>query len=97
MALFYFCGHGLERDKQYLLLEDFGETPLDPLAASIDLDRFHDGMAACAADAQVFIADDPERPYWESWAAALEALVVGLGLTTPDALDAAIPTERAPL
>ena len=27
------------------------------------------------------IADDPERPYWESWTAALEALVADLGLT----------------
>ena len=26
------------------------------------------------------IADDPDRPYWESWTAALEALVAQLGL-----------------
>jgi hypothetical protein len=26
------------------------------------------------------IADDPGRPYWESWTAALEALVAQLGL-----------------
>jgi nitrile hydratase accessory protein len=43
------------------------------------------------------IAQDPDRPYYESWAVALESLVVSLGLTTPDALDAATPTERAPL
>ena len=43
------------------------------------------------------IAQDPDRPYYESWAVALEALVVSLGLTTPDALDAATPTARAPL
>ena len=65
LALFYFCGHGLERDKQYLLLEDFGEAPLDPLAASIDLDRFHDGMAACAADSQVFLADACRQVPWD--------------------------------
>jgi nitrile hydratase accessory protein len=43
------------------------------------------------------IADDPDRPYYESWAAALETLVISLGLSTPDALDSATPTERAPL
>jgi nitrile hydratase accessory protein len=43
------------------------------------------------------IAHDPDRPYYESWAAALEALVVDHGLATPDAITAATPTERAPL
>jgi nitrile hydratase accessory protein len=43
------------------------------------------------------IADDPDRPYYESWAAALEELVVSLDLATPDALTAATPTERAAL
>jgi nitrile hydratase accessory protein len=43
------------------------------------------------------IALEPDRPYYESWAVALESLVVSLGLTTTDALDAATPTERAPL
>ncbi len=43
------------------------------------------------------IADDPDRPYYESWAAALEALVVSLDLATPDALIAATPTERPAL
>jgi len=43
------------------------------------------------------IANDPQRPYYESWGAALESMVVDLDLTTPAALDAAVPTERAPL
>jgi nitrile hydratase accessory protein len=43
------------------------------------------------------IADDPDRPYYESWAVALESLVVGLELTTPDVLDDATPAERPPL
>jgi nitrile hydratase accessory protein len=43
------------------------------------------------------IADTPERPYYESWAIALESLVVDLGLTTEPALDRAMPTERSPL
>jgi nitrile hydratase accessory protein len=43
------------------------------------------------------IADDPDRPYYESWAAALESLVLDLGLTTADGITAAEPAERTPL
>ena len=43
------------------------------------------------------IAAEPDRPYYESWAAAFESLVLSLGLTTTDALAAALPTERRPL
>jgi len=43
------------------------------------------------------IAQDPQCPYYESWGRALEALVIELDLATDAALDAATPTERAPL
>jgi hypothetical protein len=43
------------------------------------------------------IAKDPQRPYYESWSAALESMVIDLQLATPEALDKAAPTERAPL
>jgi nitrile hydratase accessory protein len=43
------------------------------------------------------IAQDPDRLYYENWAAALESLVLSLELTTSEALDAATPTERLPL
>ena len=43
------------------------------------------------------IAEDPDRAYYESWAVALESLVVGLGLATDESLAAATPEERAPL
>jgi len=43
------------------------------------------------------IAEDPDRPYYESWAAALESLVVDHGLSTAHAITAATPTERQPL
>jgi len=43
------------------------------------------------------IAEAPGRPYYESWAVALESLVVAEGLATPAGLDSATPTERAPL
>jgi nitrile hydratase accessory protein len=41
------------------------------------------------------IAEDPHRPYYDSWAEALESLVIELDLATGAALDAATPTERA--
>jgi hypothetical protein len=37
------------------------------------------------------------RPHYESWGRVLESMVVALELTTPAAIDAAVPTERAPL
>ena len=43
------------------------------------------------------IADDPDRPYYESWGVALESLVVELDLASVAVLDEAMPTERAPL
>jgi nitrile hydratase accessory protein len=43
------------------------------------------------------IAKDPARPYYESWSAALESMVIDLDLSTAAALDAAEPTQRAPL
>jgi len=43
------------------------------------------------------VAAAPDRPYYESWAAALESLVVSLDLATPAAIDAATPEERLPL
>jgi nitrile hydratase accessory protein len=56
----------------------------------LDWDDFRSRLIAA-------VADDPERPYYESWALALESLVVGLDLASPSAIDAAMPTERAPL
>jgi nitrile hydratase accessory protein len=35
------------------------------------------------------IADEPDRPYYDSWVAALEALVVSEGLTTAAEVDSA--------
>ena len=43
------------------------------------------------------IADDPGRAYYESWGVALESLVVDLELASDEQLEAATPTERAPL
>ena len=43
------------------------------------------------------IAEDPNRPFYESWTQALESLVVAEDLATVVALDEAMPTVRAPL
>jgi hypothetical protein len=40
------------------------------------------------------IADDRDRPYYESWAAALEAMLLAHDVTTAEAIDAATPTVR---
>jgi nitrile hydratase accessory protein len=43
------------------------------------------------------IADAPDRPYYESWACALEELLIDHDICTGDAIDAATPTERPSL
>ncbi|WP_123025186.1 nitrile hydratase accessory protein [Mycolicibacterium stellerae] len=43
------------------------------------------------------IAEQPDRPYYESWTTALESLVLAEHLATTAALDEAMPTKRAPL
>lgn len=62
------------------------------LVEELDLpwDEFRQRLIAAVAEA-------PDRPYYESWAIALESLVVGLGLTTSAELDATTPSVRLPL
>ena len=43
------------------------------------------------------VADAPDRPYYESWARALEMLLVSLDLATREALDSAAPAQRPSL
>jgi hypothetical protein len=53
----------------------------------VDWDEFRERLIGA-------IADDPERPYYESWATALEALLLAHGLTTAAAIDASTPAVR---
>jgi len=58
-ALFYFCGHGLAKDSQYLLAEDFAD-PDDPdiWKKSIDFDGLRVAMRRkCRAETQLFFVD----------------------------------------
>ncbi|MBV8161125.1 MAG: nitrile hydratase subunit beta [Acidimicrobiia bacterium] len=41
------------------------------------------------------IAAAPQRPYWESWAHALEDLVTTTGLLAPEAVDARLTSTPA--
>ena len=57
---------------------------------------------ACGGDRELFrhrliaaVANDPDRPYWESWASALEDLVTATGVLPPGAVEARL-TGRKP-
>lgn len=58
VAFFYFCGHGLHKDEQFLLPEDFG----NPVVANkwrncINFDATRVGMRSCRAQTQLFFVD----------------------------------------
>lgn len=56
-ALFFFSGHGLEKEVSLLLPEDFGAEPNAPLAGCIDLTTTHRRMGQCKADLQCYFID----------------------------------------
>lgn len=57
VALFYFCGHGVERESLFLLLEDVGRSPLSLLENALDVGQTYQGMARCRAREQYFFVD----------------------------------------
>jgi hypothetical protein len=57
VAIFYFCGHGIEKDAQYLLMEDFGAIESSLLSNTLNLNDFRHGMARCAAQTQLLLID----------------------------------------
>jgi hypothetical protein len=57
VAIFFFSGHGLARDTQVLLAEDFGAEPRRPFENSLDFDMMHLGMAEIRARTQCFFVD----------------------------------------
>ena len=83
----------LPRDNGELTFKEPWEGRAFALAIAVvdELDLPWDAFRLRLIDA---IAEQPERPYYESWAAALESLVVSLDLATGAALDAATPSER---
>ena len=57
IAVFYFCGHGLEKESQFLLAEDFGRNPDNPWNGAIDMDLTRRAFHACKANTQLFFID----------------------------------------
>jgi len=57
LAVFYFCGHGLEKTEQYLLAEDFGADPLNPWLGAFAFDSTRLAFHGCRAKTQCFFID----------------------------------------
>jgi hypothetical protein len=57
VAIFYFCGHGLEKANQYLLAEDFGKLEGNPWRHAINIDQTRRAFHGCKAETQVFFID----------------------------------------
>jgi hypothetical protein len=56
-AIFYFCGHGVEKGNLALLAEDFGANPNMLFANAFNFNLTHRGMYQNRARLQFFIAD----------------------------------------
>ncbi|RXH07627.1 hypothetical protein EAS56_31775 [Bradyrhizobium guangzhouense] len=78
VALFYFCGHGLQKDVLLLLPEDFGALKHNPWTQMIDFHATYRGMANCAARTQYFIVDAC-REWSEDFVLDLNVRGVALG------------------
>jgi hypothetical protein len=61
VALFYYCGHGVEKSDQYLLAEDFGANPGNPWTGAFAFDRTRLAFHECKARTQWFFVDACRR------------------------------------
>ena len=58
VAIFYFCGHGFQREVMMLLPADFGNPAVANIWSSIiDFTATHIGMIDCSANTQVYLVD----------------------------------------
>jgi len=57
VAIFYFCGHGLDKAEHYLLAEDFGRQPGNPWDGSFAFDMTRRAFFSCKAKTQLFFVD----------------------------------------
>lgn len=58
IAVFYFCGHGVQKVNQFLLPSDFGDpAETEAWENCIDFDGMRVGMRACKAQTQLFFVD----------------------------------------
>lgn len=81
VAIFYFCGHGLQKDVTVLLPENFAQNPNSKWKEAIDFDRSYRGMASCLARTQYYVVDACRE--WTS--SMLQDLDVG-GQTLKDSI-----------
>ncbi|MBC8873724.1 MAG: tetratricopeptide repeat protein, partial [Planctomycetes bacterium] len=57
VALFYFCGHGVEKDILALLMQDFWSQNSNPWLEAVDFSSTYNGMAVCQAQTQCYFID----------------------------------------
>src|SRR5207244_556533 len=58
VAIFYFCGHGFQREVMMLLPADFGNPAVgNPWTNIIDFTTTHIGMIDCMANTQLYLLD----------------------------------------
>jgi hypothetical protein len=57
VAIFYFCGHGVEKADHYLLAEDFGANSNDPWLGSFAFNQTREAFHKCKAQTQCFFVD----------------------------------------
>lgn len=57
VALFYYCGHGLQKGEHFLLAEDFGANKNNPWLGAFDFDTTRLAFNACTARTQCFFVD----------------------------------------
>lgn len=57
VAIFYFCGHGMEKTSDYLLAQDFLESPGIPQEKAFNLNQTRTGFNSCKARNKLFFID----------------------------------------
>ena len=57
VAIFFYCGHGVEKMDHYLLAEDFGKNPNNPWLGSFTFDKTRRAFHGCKAKTQCFFVD----------------------------------------
>ncbi|WP_437919662.1 hypothetical protein [Sphingobacterium sp. LRF_L2] len=57
VAIFFFCGHGVDKIEHVLLAEDFGKNTLNPWDGSFSFDSTRRGFYTCKASTQLFFID----------------------------------------
>jgi hypothetical protein len=81
VAVFYFCGHGIEADTLALLMEDFGKRPKNPWTQAMGFSLTRLGMTLCQAKTQFYFIDAcrsvPRSVLAEQGVISGEAFLVG--------------------